>query len=99
MLILKKTTSFSILWAIVLLKHSLCLLENWNLVICQLILDLAMSTYCALFCGTTIVAESAKDVVLESIRRQAEESSKDQLEKRLAKMESILYKLLEISNK
>jgi len=47
----------------------------------------------------TIVAESAKDVVLESIRRQAEESSKDQLEKRLAKMESILYKLLEISNK
>ena len=47
----------------------------------------------------TIVAESAKDVVLESIRRQTEESSKDQLEKRLAKMESILYQLLEISNK
>ena len=49
MLILKKTTSFSILWATVLSKHSLCLLENWNLVICPLILDLAMSTYCALF--------------------------------------------------
>ena len=47
----------------------------------------------------TIVVDSAKDVVLETIKRKAEEASKSEYDKRLTRIESLLYKLLETANK
>ena len=47
----------------------------------------------------TIVVDSAKDVVLETIKRKAEEASKSEYDKRLTRIESLLYKLLETTNK
>lgn len=45
-----------------------------------------------------IIVESAKDAIVETIRVNAEEEDKNQLESRLARIESLLYKLLEKNN-
>ena len=42
-----------------------------------------------------VIADSAKETVVQNLRLKAEEAEKNQLETRLQNIESILYKLLE----